>query len=1083
MARKSRLKTHRFTNKLILNQWLMSQFGIDPLVEYKDNTRPFHKLAAPIKNAKLEGYDTDGLHKFYHALVNSELFYNQFHPISKEQLLVYEENIIAHTNSINNLRSRPIIWKYFQWLSLLFVEIYLDRYFTDKERLLDDLNAYVQLFNDKWSGFQNIDPYSLDDLNKICLQNATGSGKTLLMHVNLLQFQHYAKLHPKVSEISRIILLSPNERLSEQHLEELNLSGFYSAQRLNPKSSSSYGTIDVIEITKLGDTEGPNTIATRSLGDQNLLLVDEGHRGMSGKEEGVWFTRRQELCAKGFTFEYSATFAQAVATANNRTFEDNYAKAIIFDYSYRWFYENGFGKDYQILNLPKTFQTVQDIYLTACLLKYYQQLKIYLDKTGELEPYNLEKPLWVFVGSTVTRKRGNQEIELPDKVMLADVGEIIVFFARFLSNQDTFIGYIKQILYDGGQSTGLLDDNGNDIFAHSFAYLLKTIDPQASLDAVYQDILMSLFNNPAGGQLRLDRIKGDSGEVALYIGNTETPFGLINVGDAKGLCDHVEAYARKFDIQLSVEESDFTEAMFASVRDSSSPINLLVGSKKFIEGWDCWRVSTMGLMHVGRTEGTQIIQLFGRGVRLKGYNWSLKRSGHIHEIKKPSFIEDIETLNVFGIEADFMEKFRQYLKDEGLPGNEKREVITIPMNVTADFGKKLKILRPKRKQDGSEYDFKKDGPIPSLGSIPLYLQKNPVVSDWYPRIQTIKSKGVIQSGRKDEVRLTTKQISLLDLDALYFELERFKREKSWHNLTITKQGISNLLSDSSWYRLLLPAARLVPQDYDDVLILQHIATELLRRFTEKYYNHCKKTFIEPRLELRELTKDDDNLPAEELYRIIVDGDDQTLIQQIEKLKQEIISNKTELLEVSDLKACNFGKHLFQPLFHVRSGGKITILPIALGESEYQFITDLKNWCDINEQRLKFEDMELYLLRNLSRGKGVGFFEAGNFHPDFILWILKGELQHVHFIEPHGLMHEGVNSPKIQFHKTIKDIEARLGDPNVILSSWILSWTSKQELKVRGYDPEEYFRNNVVFMEETDEYINRVLRLKDLADHA
>ncbi len=34
--------------------------------------------------------------------------------------------------------------------------------------------------------------------------------------------------------------------------------------------------------------------------------------------------------------------------------------------------------------------------------------------------------------------------------------------------------------------------------------------------------------------------------------------------------------------------------------------------------------------------------------------------------------------------------------------------------------------------------------------------------------------------------------------------------------------------------------------------------------------------------------------------------------------------------------------------------------------------------------------ELYLLRNLSKGRGVGFFEAGNFHPDFILWLLGGD---------------------------------------------------------------------------------------------
>jgi len=213
-----------------------------------------------------------------------------------------------------------------------------------------------------------------------------------------------------------------------------------------------------MEITKLADQEGPNTMATRSLGDQNLLLVDEGHRGMSGKEEGVWFTRRSNLCAKGFTFEYSATFEQAVQASGNADFENSYAKTIVFDYSYRWFYEDGFGKDYQILNLPKSFKETQSIYMTACLLKFYQQLRIYEEKARDFDLFNLE-------------------------------------------------------------------------------------------------------------------------------------------------------------------DSDFTEAMFASVKDSTSPVNLLIGSKKFVEGWDCWRVSTMGLMHVGRSEGSQIIQLFGRGVRLKGYEW------------------------------------------------------------------------------------------------------------------------------------------------------------------------------------------------------------------------------------------------------------------------------------------------------------------------------------------------------------------------------------------------------------------------------------------------------------------------------
>ena len=56
MARKATLQNHKFSDKLILNQWLMSQFGIDPLLDYKDRDKPFHKLAAPIRDSRLEAY-------------------------------------------------------------------------------------------------------------------------------------------------------------------------------------------------------------------------------------------------------------------------------------------------------------------------------------------------------------------------------------------------------------------------------------------------------------------------------------------------------------------------------------------------------------------------------------------------------------------------------------------------------------------------------------------------------------------------------------------------------------------------------------------------------------------------------------------------------------------------------------------------------------------------------------------------------------------------------------------------------------------------------------------------------------------
>ncbi|NDB03691.1 MAG: DEAD/DEAH box helicase, partial [Flavobacteriaceae bacterium] len=302
--RKSTIKTHQFRNKLLLNQWLMSLFGIDPLREGAKK-RPFHKLAEPIRDPRLEGLDKDNLHHFFHHLTRSPLFSyagvdTGTLQLSREQLLVYEENIVRHTQAINAKRHRPVVWKYYQWLSLLFVEIYLDRYFSDRESLLAALNEYVDRFNRRHTEYADMDTFNEDELNKLSLQNATGSGKTLLMHVNYLQYEHYSKKYGKENDLSKAILISPNERLSEQHIAEFSESNIH-AFRLE-KARITTAQIDVVEITKLGDKEGPNTIATRSLGDQNLLLVDEGHRGLSGinakADENAWFKNRAMLCEK-----------------------------------------------------------------------------------------------------------------------------------------------------------------------------------------------------------------------------------------------------------------------------------------------------------------------------------------------------------------------------------------------------------------------------------------------------------------------------------------------------------------------------------------------------------------------------------------------------------------------------------------------------------------------------------------------------------------------------------------------------------------------------------------------------------------
>ena len=115
-------------------------------------------------------------------------------------------------------------------------------------------------------------------------------------------------------------------------------------------------------------------------------------------------------------------------------------------------------------------------------------------------------------------------------------------------------------------------------------------------------------------------------------------------------------------------------------------------------------------------------------------------------------------------------------------------------------------------------------------------------------------------------------------------------------------------------------------------------------------------------------------------------------------------------------------------------------------------------------------------RTSQRGEAVGFFEAGGFHPDFILWVLKPGHQYVNFVEPHGMLREGPGSEKVQFHRRIKALEARLECRDVTLNSFILSWTRHPELQW-GLSREEMERQHVLFMtDDREAYVGKLMAL-------
>jgi cold shock CspA family protein len=161
-------------------------------------------------------------------------------------------------------------------------------------------------------------------------------------------------------------------------------------------------------------------------------------------------------------------------------------------------------------------------------------------------------------------------------------------------------------------------------------------------------------------------------------------------------------------------------------------------------------------------------------------------------------------------------------------------------------------------------------------------------------------------------------------------------------------------------------------------------------------------------------------------------------------------------------------------------------PPGLNKGEWHFVEDLKDYLCSPVGETFMAGKELYLLRNQSRGHGVGFLvNSGRYYPDFILWLHTPEEKHIVFIDPKGLQFAGnlMENDKVQFARKIKDYGQALseedGPQDVHLHAFVVSRTSFQTLQARSelQSKEDFREHHILFPEGRDpasSYVNTML---------
>lgn len=1109
-----------FDQHLILNRWLFSLFHKTSLTEFKI-------LLEDVEND--DYIASDGQSHFYHRLSNV-LFFDHDHPLSLADLAAYDVRVVGYWRQITEKRNRIsgqiLRPKYFQYLSLLFTEVYLDWYFNRKPLLQAALNAQLARYaEDMGKKALDFEDYRLNDLNKIAFWNATGSGKTLLMHVNILQYLHYFRAGQPVKP-DKVIVLTPNEGLSRQHQQELELSGFSAAffdknttsQTAFDFSSDEVGIglrVEIIDINKLADKSGDKTVSVEAFEGDNLVLVDEGHRGTSGEQ---WLLRREALVKGGFAFEYSATLGQAVAGGktiakqveekqkakakllfNKGTLKglseddlakltlddmemakvrttavlETYAKSVLFDYSYKHFYHDGYGKESLILNIKKQgFEEHLPVYFVAGLLSFYQQLYLFERYPTQIREWNIEKPLMVFVGNKVADDN-------------SDILTVVRQLAFFVNEPVQVQKWLKELLLDNAQ---LLNDQNQHIFKGRFVPLLSFVDDVAGL---YQDMLRKIFGATHTSRLRLTHLKKSDGELALSLGEHGEKFGVINIGEASGLLKTAqENFAGDFD----AVSDDFNGGLFAQINHEKSPVNILIGSRKFTEGWSSWRVSTMGLLNMGRGEGSQIIQLFGRGVRLKGKDWSLKRSVPTMR-PKGVFLEKLETLNIFGINADYMEVFRGYLSDEDIQTADEMLAVAFPVQKRLPEVR-LKTLALKEEVKGNrKLSFKRQEKGIYLFEIPEKwhnkIKKIEVSLDRYPKVQSFTTKGAAiaptTSDQRSEVKLNAALFDFFDWDKIYLAVSRFKHQQTWYNLRLDQDKLRAFAEQNHWYRLYMPKATLNTDSFAQIALQQEILTDLLLEYVKAFYGRLKAAYEGQFYEVVAVDENNGSMLAEYQFSLPDNDDGRAIKQRLEKLADGIdqFSNgvKTVYGGEKGLQMLCFDGHLYAPIFACLEHQDLPfgIQPLAIGdESELCLIRDLVNAKETGKLSEWTQGKDIYLLRNASnKAKGLGFALAGNFYPDFLLWLVDSQTgtQWLSLIDPKGIRNMDLDHAKFGLHEELQKLASDLNIETPVLSAFILSITAQQDLINAGDKTTQYFTDrHILFMDSNQVYLKQMFKM-------
>ena len=918
-----------------------------------------------------------------------------------------------------------------------------------KEKLGVGLRYYqrLALYFSKYY-FEKLYSFNGNENNKLTYWMATGSGKTIIMKANIIDYFEY--LRDKNPDEIEVIITSPLKELIGQlqnEMSEFFANPYFRDFKFSYKIETTQGLISRYE------NESHEIVGESQY---RLLLVDEAHIGLGSNDKGAFVKLRDNLTkniTNSFMYEYSATFYDITKKEQI----DEYAKRIVYEYDYGKFYNDMYGKDFKF-DVVKKDEISED---------ENKDIKRNLD--ANLEAFN--KKIEAFFAYN-RDKRINRGKLFPNRPLLVMAGNTV----------------------SASKENSANNEENSDI--------AKIVDYLANLDSNIIDKYIGIFNANSG-VLHLLQNSANDGELLMAFGEDATPFGLITVGNVKKFLENSNIAKLIENGKIISKNIKFTNEnyLFKNIDDENSPINILIGSRKFSAGWNSFRASQICLINFGTGSGPAIIQMFGRGVRLRGLKDDGKRSEKYYvkddggkteflpyskdsslSKEKYELLKYLETLFIYSLRSTYLSKFVE--EDTDI----YKKSITLSKEVAI-------LERYKEKQLPIFYIDKRAIDIDSVVEVEsLEIKESKLnivyVLDGQKKQVTFDVPLSINLLIEKENTIKYKEIAWLEnfIDRAYIEKLIVKKlEKSKINIDNFDLSYIIGLLQKEYIVIKYDGVVSTPKQFQKLILkvaymlISKIKNKITYNETKQNYHYDKvvnkddytsrydiKFIIDKSADTKEVAK---RLETDKSYKMFIDkivshyykplaidphSNSQTNYETYKKcLTKDFTQNYKDIIDSND--------DYFKDIEEVK------ITPDKLNADEFKFV------CDLQEYITK-HNLDVVILRNRSKGNIGLIADDGLFYPDFILWYTDNtDQKHIIFCDPKGIRNPETRWKVCEAPYYVKELEKAWGGA-IKLHSFIVSNTEKKSVKWSPIDKlstEECDAfSNLLFMEDS-EYIARI----------